>query len=83
MTVHFRSSPLAGERWRDGPLTPHVDAFAKRLQGLGYAGSTRREKLRAVESFSRWLKRRDLLAAEADEQTIVEFLGRHARLGSG
>lgn len=76
MTDPFGSSPLGGERWRDGPLTPHVDAFAKRLQGLGYAGSTRRDKLRLVGSFSRWLERRDLLAAEVDEQTIVAYLRR-------
>ena len=76
MRDQFVSSPLAGERWRDGPLTPHVDAFAKRLQGLGYARSTRRDKLRLVGSFSRWLQRRDLLAAEVDEQEIVEYLRR-------
>ena len=83
MTDHFVSSPLGVERWRDGPLTPHVDAFAKQLQGLGYARATRRVKLRLVRSFSCWLQRRDFLAAEVDEQKIVEFLGRHARLGQG
>ena len=43
MTGHFLLSPVAGERWRAGPLTPHVDVFGKRLQGLGYARSTRRD----------------------------------------
>jgi len=83
MTVHFLSSPLTGERWRDGPLTPHLDAFAERLEGLGYAGATRRVKLRLVRSFSRWLQRRDFLTAEVDEHKIVAFLGRHARVGQG
>jgi integrase/recombinase XerD len=83
MTGDVLSCRLAGERWQDAPLTLHADAFAKRLQGLGYARFTRLDKLRLVGSFSRWLQRRDLLAAEIDEQTIVEFLGRHARLGRG
>src|SRR6266852_3380417 len=83
MTGDVLSCRLAGERWRDAPLTLHVDAFAKRLQGLGYARFTTLDKLRIVGSFSRWLQRRDLLVAELDEQTIVEFLGRHARLGRG
>ena len=83
MTGDVHSCRLAGERWRDAPLPLHVDAFAKRLQGLGYARSTSQEKLRVVGIFGRWLQRRDLLVAEVDEQRIVEFLGRHARLGRG
>lgn len=83
MTGEVHSCRPAGERWRDAPLALHVDAFAKRLQGLGYARSTSQEKLRVVGIFGRWLQRRDLLVAEVDEQRIVEFLRRHARLGRG
>src|SRR3990172_1897542 len=83
MTGDVHSCRLAEERWRDAPLTLHVDAFAKRLEGLGYARSTSQDKLRVVGIFGRWLQRRDLLVAEVDEQRIVKFFGRHALLGRG
>jgi len=70
---------LAGPR--AGPLAPYVDAFAKRLRGLGYTASTWRAKLCVVADFSRWLQRRGLLAADVDEQTIVKYLGRCGRRG--
>ena len=81
MTDHFLSDLPAGKRWCPGPLAPHVDSFAKRLQELGYARSTRRQKLRVVADFSRWLQRRELLAADMDEQTVVKYLGRGGRRG--
>ncbi|MHC4137780.1 MAG: site-specific integrase [Planctomycetota bacterium] len=81
MKDHFLSDPLATERWRVGPLAPHVDAFERRLQELGYARSTRREKLRLVAEFDRWLGRRKLLAADVDEQIVVKYLERCGRPG--
>ena len=81
MTDHFLSNPLAQERWHSGPLGPHVDAFARQLQELGYASATRRQKLGLVAAFSRWLQRRKLLATEVDEQIVVKYLGRWGRLG--
>jgi len=62
-----------------GPLRPHIDAFAGQLQELGYASSTRREKLGVVVDFNRWLQRRELLAADVDEQIVVKYLGRRHR----
>ena len=59
-----------------GPLRPHIDAFARQLQELGYASSTRREKLGVVADFSGWLQRRELLATDVDEQIVVKYLGR-------
>ncbi len=79
MTDSPLSDPLARERCRSGPLGPHVDAFARQLQEFGYASSTRREKLRVVADFSRWLQRRELLAADVDEQTVVKYVGRRGR----
>jgi len=81
MTDRFVSDRLPTERWRAGLLVPHVDAFAKRLQELGYARSTRREKLRLVAEFDRWLGRRKLLAADVDERIVVKYLERCGRRG--
>lgn len=79
MTDQSPSDPLAREGWCSGPLAPYVDSFAKRLQELGYARSTRREKLRGVAHFSRWLRRRELLAADVNEQVVTQYLGRRRR----
>lgn len=81
MTDHFLSEPLAQELSCSGPLGPHLDAFARHLDELGYASSTRREKLRVVADFSGWLQRRELLAADVDEDIVVEYLGRWRRRG--
>lgn len=79
MTDHLPSDPLARERLCSGPLAPHLDSFAKRLQELGYARSTRREKLRVVAHFSRWLQRRELLAADVNEPVVIRYLERRGR----
>lgn len=81
MTDHFLSDALAQERWHSGPLGPHVNAFARQLQELGYASATRRQKLGVVAAFSRWLQRRKLLAAEVNEQIVVKYLARSGRPG--
>lgn len=79
MTDSPVSDPLAGDRSHSGPLGLHVDAFARQLQKLGYASSTRREKLGVVAKFNRWLQRRELLATDVDEQIVVKYLGRRGR----
>jgi len=79
MTDFPLARPLTRERCRSGPLGPHIDAFARQLQELGYARSTRREKLRLVADFSRWLQRRKLLAPDVGEQIVVKYLRRRGR----
>jgi integrase/recombinase XerD len=79
MTDHSLSDPLDEERWCPGPLAPYVDNFAKRLQELGYARFTRRQKLRVVAHFSRWLRRRELQAADVNEQVVIQYLERCRR----
>jgi site-specific recombinase XerD len=81
MTDCRLSDPGSGEHWCPGPLAPYADLFAKRLQELGYASSTTREKLRVVADFSRWLQRCELLAAAVDERVVVKYLKRHRRAG--
>jgi len=65
------------------PLPSCLDSFAGRLRELGYARTTRREKLRVVADFSSWLQRRKHRAVEVDEQVVVKYLGRHSRHGRG
>lgn len=65
------------------PLSLCLDSFAERLQQLGYARTTTREKLRVVTEFSGWLQRRKLGAADVDEQIAVKYLRRHSRRGRG
>lgn len=79
MTDSSLSDPPAGDSWHSGALGLHVDAFARQLQKLGYASSTRREKLGVVADFSRWLQRRELLAADVDEQIVGKYLRRRGR----
>lgn len=83
MTDQLCSGPLAAGRSCPGPLAAHIDSFASRLQELGYARTTRREKLRLVAEFSRWLQRRKLRAADVDEQVVVKYLRRRHRRGRG
>jgi integrase/recombinase XerD len=77
------SDPLVQERWRSGPLGPHIDAFARQLQELGYARFTSRQKLGVVAAFSRWLERRKLQVADVDERIVLKYLGRWSRPGAG
>ena len=73
------SGPLARGRSCPGTLASRIDSFARRLQELGYARSTRRVKLWVVADFGRWLHRRKLRAADVDEQIVVKYLRRHRR----
>ncbi len=70
-----------GPRWHSGPLALYVDAFSRRISELGYARSTRQEKLRVVADFGRWLARRRLVVADVDEHVVVEYRGRSCRRG--
>lgn len=76
MTDDLGSEPLLGQRWHFGPLAAHVDEFARRLSELGYARSTKRDKLRMVADFGRWLERRRRVVADVDEQIVVAYQGR-------
>src|SRR6188472_776545 len=81
MTDDLVSGTSLGQRWRSGPLAPHVEAFARRLLELGYTGSTRRAKLRVVADFGRWLERRGRVLPEVDEHIVGEYQERCRRGG--
>jgi hypothetical protein len=44
MTHHFFPSPEVSERLYTGPLSDHIDKFARRLLDQGYATKTAQEK---------------------------------------
>jgi site-specific recombinase XerD len=64
------------ERFRVGPLAPHLDAYVRLLERQGYSKVSAREQLRAIGRFSEWLRigRREL--HDVEEKTIGRFLQR-------
>ena len=74
MTHHFFPSPEVLERLYVGPLSDHIDRFARLLLDQGYATKTAQEKIRIVADLSRWLERKQLKVNDLDEQRINEYL---------
>ncbi len=81
MADNLASDSLPGQSCYSGPLAPYVNAFASRLSELGYARFTRREKLRLVADFGRWLGRRGWVVADIDEHIIAAYLKSCRRRG--
>lgn len=74
MTHHFFPSPEVLERLYVGPLSDHIDRFARLLLDQGYATKTAQEKIRLLADLSRWLERKQLKVNDLDEQRINEYL---------
>ena len=71
-------------RLSEGPLKPHLEAYAAQLLSEGYSIASRCVKIRLVGAFSRWLGRKGTAAHEVVDQHTVDFLrhyhrGRHRR----
>jgi len=64
----FRILQLRGGQ--DGPL---LDVFAEELRQSGFAKITARRHVRAAEHLLYWAKRKGILPATFDEQTLDEF----------
>jgi site-specific recombinase XerD len=74
MIHHFFPSPEVSERLYAGPLSDHIDRFARRLLDQGYATKTAQGKIRLLADLSRWLERKQLKVKDLDEQRINEYL---------
>jgi site-specific recombinase XerD len=74
MIDHFYSEPTLLQRWRRGPLGPHLDRFASLLIEQGYSRSAGREKIRLVVNLSRWLDSKRTRLEELNEQQVTAFL---------
>lgn len=77
MTEYFESR-FRILQLRGGPDGPLLDVFAEELRQSGFAKITARRHIRAAEHLLYWAKRKGVLPATFDEQTLDEF-ARHLR----
>lgn len=81
MTADFFPNPRVRQRLHEGPLSPHIDAFATLLREQGYTQSTTQHQLRLVAELSRWLERRNLTVSELGTKRNCQFLRSRRRRG--
>lgn len=74
MINHFKLSPAELDRFRSGPLGPHIGRFASLLSDLGYSNQVGMQKIRLVAFLSRWLEENQVKVEQLDEQRIADFL---------
>jgi site-specific recombinase XerD len=74
MLIRFEPSPERLQRFRVGPLGPHIDGFAKLLTQQGYRPAVGWRKIYLVAGLSRWLERRHVVLEELGERHVVAFL---------
>lgn len=65
------------ERFRIGPLAPHLGTYVRLLEEQGYSEVSAREQLRAIARFSEWLGTAGRERYEIGEKTIARFLRRN------
>lgn len=61
------------EELESGPLSPHLDDFAKLLFDRGHARRPVRHKFVVLGRLSKWLRRRDLGLQDLTDKTIEKF----------
>lgn len=79
MRKPFRVGHFALDRYRVGPLSGYVDAFARCLEEHQYVRQDARHKIRVVADLSLWLQRRRLGVESLDGQAVARFLRRRCR----
>jgi hypothetical protein len=78
--------PAALQRLRSCVLGDHLDDFCTRLEDLGYARTTVRNKLSVIEDLARWMQEEQVAVGELDEQHAVQYVRarrRRCRRGRG
>ena len=73
MKKHFQSTPAELDRFRCGPLGPHLDSYAHWLSDQGYSHQVGMQKIRLVALLSHWLEQNHIRVQELDEQRIADF----------
>ena len=73
MIKFFQKDPAELDRYRFGPLGPHLDCFAHWLSDQGYANQTGLQKMRLVAFWGRWLGQKHIGIPQLDEQRIADF----------
>lgn len=74
MLDQFFTRAATLERMRAGPWRDHIDAFTCELRERGYARSTGKEYLRAIDRLSRWCHRRRLGVHDLSKTWLMDFL---------
>ena len=74
MIDHFQLSSAELDRFRCGPLGPHMDRFAGLLSEQGYSHQVGIRKIRLVALLSSWLEQKQVGVQQLDEQRIADFL---------
>ena len=74
MIDRFKLGLAELNRFRCGPLGPHLDGFARLLSEQGYSSQVGMQKIRLVAFLSRWLEERHIAVQKLDEQRVADFL---------
>lgn len=74
MINQFPSDPATLQRYRCGPLGPHLHSFANWLSEQGYPRQTGMQKVRLFAFLSRWLDRNKTSIRQLDEQRMDQFI---------
>ena len=75
----FQSHAATLDRYRCGPLGPHLGSFANWLSEQGYPRPTGTQKLRLFGLLSRWLEQNKINIEQLDEQRVKQFLKRQRK----
>jgi site-specific recombinase XerD len=70
----FFSEPSALKRWKQGPLGPYLDGFAKRLHECGYSPEVGQSYIRSIGCMSLWLEQRGFKARELNERKLQDYI---------
>ena len=74
MIHRFQFTPERLDRFRRGPLAPHIDHLARLLSEQGYSNQVGMQKLRLAALLSRWLQQKQVGLEQLDEMRIADFL---------
>ena len=79
MLEQLFTDPAAVERWRSGPLGPHLDLFIKAASDLGYTWKSIRWWFVVLRDLQRWLERNTLAVSDLEESVLERFLDERRR----
>jgi site-specific recombinase XerD len=74
MIDRFHLNPPELDRFRNGPLGPHLDRFANLLSEQGYSRQVGMQKMRLMALLSRWLEQKHIRVEQLGEMHVAAFL---------
>jgi site-specific recombinase XerD len=74
MLDHFYLTTTDLDRFRRGPLAPHIDSFSSVLSEQGYSWQVGMQKMRLVGLLSHWLAEKQTRLRDLDEERVADFL---------